>query len=330
VTPDEVVVLRSAVTTVEAADRALTELGVALENTTSERQRARIVAVAAEMSKLRDALAGTGRAGAPKLTVDNADELIRSVDQADAALNLLGASLAAATGDDQRRGIAELIAEVKRLKSEMEGAGQGASVLGVRITREMTEAAQATMGLLSSLSGYLSQTYRSNVEAETAALEASGMAREDARIKAEENNEALRVNQKRLASAGVVFSTAAAIMRAFADLGPIAGGAAALGIGITGLAQLDAINREQPAGAGGGRSRSGGSSRSASIGTSSAAVGVAVGSGTGAAPAAAAPNLVVNERDTHVTLLADDQKLYAIVERGRRSVARGRGNTSGL
>jgi hypothetical protein len=56
---------------------------------------------------------------------------------------------------------------------------------------------------------------------------------------------------KKLAKASVVVDTAAAIMRAFSDLGPIGGAIAAVGIGIAGIAQLANINRTQFGGGGG-------------------------------------------------------------------------------
>jgi hypothetical protein len=194
----------------------------------------------------------------------------------------------------------------------------------------------AALSLMSAVSGYLSQTYQRNVAEETAALEASGMAREDAVARAEENNEALRVNQKRLASAGVVFNTASAIMRAFSDLGPIAGPIAAAGIAITGAAQLAAINAEQPAGGGrsgrrgptGGSSSSGGSS---GPGYSSASAGLAVGSGAASQNRGAT---VVNVPRPVFEVLPEaritPEGLYFTVKVGEQRVARGRGRSGGL
>lgn len=214
---------------------------------------------------------------------------------------------------------------------DLVGARTGRTLSGVArsLVGRYGESLGAMEGLLSAASGGLSDLYRRNVEEETAALEASGMAREDARAQAEENNEALRVNQKRLASAGVVFNTASAIMRAFAELGPIAGPIAAAGIAITGAAQLAAINAEQPPRASGGR---GGSSptRGAGVGTSSVGAGLAVGSGVASqggtvvnVPRPAPPVVIVENRVTA-------GEFATLVRTGQAQNARGRGNSGSL
>lgn len=64
----------------------------------------------------------------------------------------------------------------------------------------------------------------------------------------ETKKQALKLWQAEQAAAisSVVFNTAAAIMAAFAQLGPIAGGVAAAALGVTGGVQIGAILREQP------------------------------------------------------------------------------------
>ena len=263
------------------------------------------------------------RGGAPALLTDPGQ--IAAVREAEATREAQRAL------EEQVRRTAGAMAEQGTVGLEVNsGLADSVAVLAARYA----ETANAVVGLMGSLSSALSDTYRRNVESETAALEAQGVAREDAVAQAEANNANLRKTEKRLASASVVYNTAAAIMKAIATLGPIAGPIAAIGIGVTGAAQLAAINAESPARSS-GRSTSRGSTSDGSR-SSSVAAGLAIGSGV-AAPrpgSAQAPTVVNNFRpdipQPTVIILADGQKLYATVEYGRKQTASGRGNTSGL